>query len=203
MHTQDEDLTRVLATATVNDIVELTSQWEPSILIAAIDALPERTRSQELLRRHLVLATQGKKRPRTGIWALVGVLLLTLISAGLVALTIPDTRPETDAETAHSLVTAHLQERKGAELSPRERGYVIAVLAELTTLRRKNQVLRQDALDYAYVLAERAAGDRFEARGAELFELVKPGCKAVFKDVNERSACELGYADFRLHRDAY
>lgn len=149
---------------------------------------------------------KSKLGPRLAIF---GVLAATVAAAVFIAVSVGKTTREVDVMMAEALVGPILDQGghgfAGAPVpTPRERGFLIGAITDLSRPRKATGQVGDSELDLARNLAERAlegldAPDAAEERRQRLLG----GCAAILQDPEERRACEEGLADYQRRRDAY
>jgi hypothetical protein len=150
---------------------------------------------------------QGRLGPRLAIF---GVLAATLAAAAFIAVSVGKTAREVDIGMAQALVGPILDQAghgfAGAPIpSPRERGFLLGAVIDLSRPRKATGQVGETELALARDLADRAlegladAPDATEDRRQRLLG----GCAAILTDPAERKDCEDGLADYQRRRDAY
>lgn len=149
---------------------------------------------------------QSRLGPRLAIF---GVLAATIAAAAFIAVSVGKTAREVDVGMAQALVSPILDQGghgfAGAPIpSPRERGFLLGAVIDLSRPRKATGQVGETELALARDLADRAlegldAPDATEDRRQRLLG----GCAAILTDPTERKDCEEGLADYQRRRDAY
>jgi hypothetical protein len=149
---------------------------------------------------------KSKLGPRLAVF---GVLAATIAASVFIAVSVGKSPREVDASMAQALVGPLLDQGghgfAGAPVpTPRERGFLIGAITDLSRPRKATGQVGAEELELARTLAERAlegleAPDDDKARRQRLLG----GCAAVLPDPDERKACEEGLADYQRRRDDY
>lgn len=150
---------------------------------------------------------QGRLGPRLAIF---GVLAATIAAAAFIAVSVGKTAREVDVDMAQTLVGPLLDQAghgfAGAPIpSPRERGFLLGAVIDLSRPRKATGQVGETELALARDLADRALDGLDDAPDAveERRQRMLGGCAAILKDPSERKDCEEGLADYQRRRDAY